>query len=632
MMFEHSNEHNVQDLSDYDQMSIEVENDALGPNEVPMDTTEVPKDDFSKLYMELIERVVEIQSMWDENQLPVGVQDRMLRLLFGDFGGARPRKSMLSFDYIPIGPQLNLLTKSNTFCHEMLNIWRRKQQWLPKGSNNQQGRIIDFWNGSKFKEVKDFWDPMASYELPVVCSNVACNKVYTTFPTSKRHEALQRGWDDDKAVYDFTCSECLEDIQCKRKMQRGDPRNVALLLHWDGFQTSRTTQKSCGVVEVLLLNAGPNSSIDVLPVLFIPQSCKNSIKNSGDVFSTCLTPLVDELEKLFLHGEDVAYEYPVEKIFDSPEGHAKLCKIRAMVMMVTGDQPAQCKIGMFKNGGSNFCRRDKAQATLKPDGRYVYDENRYQARFPPSHRSFGEMKTALEDAKRCCTLAEKEEAWKKAGLSGKSILWRLNDLYGFDMDDASQKKEIDAAVRALTKVVPSSIRYGRWPHAPSAYSDSFKAEENQKFIQWCLPYIIRTVNGIFQEMQDLGYLLIDIAHSFYNYSRDNGWSVDDIRVMKLLLQSWRVRMEEYLGPNSSPLEHVAGNGELLDDVMRLGLHDRYWCYIFERLVKIYSSIKTNNIQDEASFVQFYLALCMHMAISQLRKATWKSVLPSIWMD
>ncbi|MCO5591018.1 hypothetical protein L7F22_044994 [Adiantum nelumboides] len=216
-----------------------------------------------------------------------------------------------------------------------------------------------------------------------------------------------------------------------------------------------------------------------------------------------------------------------------------------MVMMVTGDHPAQCKIGMFKNGGSNFCRRDKAQATLKPDGRYVYDENRYQARFPPSHRSFGEMKAALEDAKRCCTLGEKEEAWKKAGLSGKSILWRLNDLYGFDvsldcvydvmhtlslnvfkkyiahllqMADASQKKEIDAAVRALTKVVPSSIRYGRWPHAPSAYSDSFKAEENQKFIQWCLPYIIKTVNGISPEMQDLGYLLIDIAHSFYNYS------------------------------------------------------------------------------------------------------------------
>lgn len=50
----------------------------------------------------------------------------------------------------------------------------------------------------------------------------------------------------------------------------------------------------------------------------------------------------------------------------------------------------------------------------------------------------------------------------------------------------------------------------------------------------------------------------------------------------------------------------AGSGELLDDILRHGLHDRYWCYMFERLVKAYSKIKTNNINDEASFVQFYL--------------------------
>ncbi|MCO5552692.1 hypothetical protein L7F22_006209 [Adiantum nelumboides] len=176
------------------------------------------------------------------------------------------------------------------------------------------------------------------------------------------------------------------------------------------------------------------------------------------------------------------------------------------------------------------------------------------------------MKAALEDPKRCCTQGEKEAAWKKAGLSGKSILWRLSDLYGFDVSldcvydvmhilslnlfkkyilhllqksDASQKKEIDAAVRSLTKVVPSSTRYGRWPNTPSVYSDSFKAEENQKFIQWCFPYISKTVSGISPEMHNLGYLLIDLAHSFHNYYRDHGWSIDDIRVAKLLLQSWK---------------------------------------------------------------------------------------------
>ncbi len=375
-----------------------------------------------------------------------------------------------------------------------------------------------------------------------------------------------------------------------KKCGQGDPRNIAILLHWDGFQTSKTTQKSCGVVEISLLNVGNHSSIDVLPVLFIPQSSKKILKGSGDVFGTFITPLVHELERLYVDGVDVVYEYPIDKIFDRPEGFSKSCKIRAMVMMVTGDHPAQCKIGLFKNGGQEFCRRDKAQATLvrdatRPEGRYVYDGNRYQSRFPAPKRTFTEMKNALEEAKRCCSQAEKEATWKQAGLSGKSILWRLADLYGFDpsldcvydvmhtlslnifkkyiadllnTSNTPMKKEIDAAVASLTKIVPTSIRYGRWPVSPSVYSDSFKAEENQKFIQWCLPYILKTVNGIAPEMQVLGFLLIDIAHSFYNYSRDHGWSIDDIGVVSTLLQSWRVRKEEFLGANSSPLEHVAG--------------------------------------------------------------------------
>ncbi|MCO5604761.1 hypothetical protein L7F22_058931 [Adiantum nelumboides] len=198
------------------------------------------------------------------------------------------------------------------------------------------------------------------------------------------------------------------------------------------------------------------------------------------------------------------------------------------------------------------------------------------------------MLQALEEAKRYCTQMEKKEAWKKAGLSGHSILWRLYDLYGFDLpidlvydamhtlslnlfkkyicdlfEDASPnlKKEIDDAVCTVTNLVPTSIRFGRWPNSPSVYHDSFKAEENQKFMQWRLPYILRVVSNIPLEME-----LLDYTYTF-------------------------VFIE---------------NGELLDDVLRHGLHDRFWCYIFERLVKAYSSIKTNNLNNEASFVQFHL--------------------------
>ncbi|MCO5591271.1 hypothetical protein L7F22_045252 [Adiantum nelumboides] len=244
---------------------------------------------------------------------------------------------------------------------------------------------------------------MASYELPAVCSNTSFKKIYTTFLISKRHTALQRSWDGDKGVYELTCSECLEDIRCSKKFQR-----VPTLL-WE-----------------------------VLLVLFIPESCKKSTKGSGDVFASCLTPLVEELENLFLDGEEVVYEYPVEKIFDNPKGYAKSCKIHVMLMMVTGDHPAQCKIGVFKNGGSEFCRHDKAQATLvkdstKPDGWYVYDGNGYQARFPPPSRTVDKMKAALEDAKRSCRQGEKEAAWKKADAIrvAKLLLksWKEEDIY-----------------------------------------------------------------------------------------------------------------------------------------------------------------------------------------------------------
>jgi hypothetical protein len=54
-----------------------------------------------------------------------------------------------------------------------------------------------------------------------------------------------------------------------------------------------------------------------------------------------------------------------------------------------------------------------------------------------------------------------------------------------------------------------------------------------------------------------------------------------------------VRVEESLGPNSSPLEHVAGSGELLDDIVRHGCHDVYWSYSFERQVATYMGISTN---------------------------------------
>jgi hypothetical protein len=110
-------------------------------------------------------------------------------------------------------------------------------------------------------------------------------------------------------------------------------------------------------------------------------------------------------------------------------------------------------------------------------------------------------------------------------------------------------------------------------------------------------------------------------------------------VARELLASWRVRLEEYLGPNGSVLEHVVGKllqsfpfnveqfcsspcvyaskflffalgliifkvskthyygcigtGEMIDDIKHHGSHDIFWCFKYEIKVSSYLDIKTN---------------------------------------
>ncbi|MCO5601221.1 hypothetical protein L7F22_055340 [Adiantum nelumboides] len=322
-----------------------------------------------------------------------------------------------------------------------------------------------------------------------------------------------------------------------------------------------------------------------------------------------------------------------------------------MLMVVTGDHPAQCKIGLFKDGGQHFCRLDKAIASLDSSnpsfvGRYIYDKTCLQCRYPPPKRTMAEMQKALSLSVKTTSQSQPDDILKNAGLSGKSSLWRLNDLYGFDLSldlvydtmhilslnifqkyisllmrnsSSEMKRKIDDITARALSCVPPTLRYGRWPRYPSKYHESYKAEENQEFIQWCLPFVLCEVDGLPSDIQDLGLLLIDIAHLFFNYTRDHGWTNKTIEVARTLLSSWRVRSEEAFGANSSPLEHVAGSGEILDDVLRHGNHDVIWCFLYERLVSTYVNIKSNNKESEISFTNFHRRRLLTWILAQIHK-------------
>ena len=256
-------------------------------------------------------------------------------------------------------------------------------------------------------------------------------------------------------------------------------------------------------------------------------------------------------------------------------------------MMITGDHPAQMKIGMFKSSGKNPCRRCLCYSSVE-NGHYVYGKNMEQIFNPPLRRSSDELYATVRRWKRAPSGPGKEEILQEGGISGESILWRLFHLYDFDisldlvfdvmhitslnlfkkytsklfseMKEAGvDMEEVKQTCLAISRERPYEFRQGRWPNNPNEFHASYMAKENQLFVLWVLPHVLNSVHGLISfKRQQMGLLLVDICHYFFNYSRLHGWSRQDIQVVKGMFQSWRVLSEELDGPNGAPLEHVAG--------------------------------------------------------------------------
>ncbi|MCO5612374.1 hypothetical protein L7F22_066641 [Adiantum nelumboides] len=559
----------------------------------------------------------------------------------------KKRKDVMSFHFIPLMGQLKLLCRSETICWDFLKMWRAKEAWLNNIPSMHPEYIYEFWHGEKLRIFQDFWNPLKEWETPVICEDPKCKRAHMAFPKELMCTQLQKSWCPEQGYYFFRCSKCGKQQRAKKSFVKGDPRNFALLLHWDGFQAASTTQKDSAVVEIVVLNGGKGSFVGSIPVLFLPLSHKDLQKKHGDVLSSFLSPLISELESSFLNGFEVNYAVDKNRICDVL--HDEPTRLRCMLMMCTGDHPAQCKLGQVKDGGMAFCRRDKAKAELIRDvngtQRYVYNNNRYQGRYPPPKRNVDELWHALKMSKRCLTKEKAEDTLRDGGLAGESVLWRLYHLYAFDISkdlvfdvmhilslnlfqkyikhlmsstSTQVKRRIDIAINEVAQAIPKPILHGgRWPKNASVHFKMFKAEECQKFIQWCLPHILNVVDGISEKDIQLGMLLVDISHMFFDCSRKQGWTQEYIDVCRSLLLSWRILSEEYYGANSSPLEHVAGNGEILDDVIRHASHDVTWCFSHERNVSGYLSISTNNKSNELSYSKFHSRILCTQLYKQL---------------
>ncbi len=146
------------------------------------------------------------------------------------------------------------------FCQKMAGHWHDRDHWL-NGTGWWPRKEI--WDGSRFSDLSWFWDPQQEWLLPVKCTE--CSAI---IGVSQIKEQLCSGTQQQVPGYyivatvqaeqltiiagavqvEVSCGECHHSFQHTPQYARGDPRNIALIRHWDGFKPFRSTgQHSCGM-------------------------------------------------------------------------------------------------------------------------------------------------------------------------------------------------------------------------------------------------------------------------------------------------------------------------------------------------------------------------------------------------
>jgi len=142
-------------------------------------------------------------------------------------------------------------------------------------------------------------------------------------------------------------------------------------------------------------------------------------------FDAFLQPLFEELEELYIEGQEVFFKAPVP-------GHSPAqdtSTLRVVPLLATADMKAHAEIGLTGAGGRKGCRRCELVGEYVPEHHHYYYGNfLHRYRFPPPLRSVEESQAhgvevdvASSDSQRTCLV-------KEHGVTGVSLFYCLYDV------------------------------------------------------------------------------------------------------------------------------------------------------------------------------------------------------------
>ena len=530
-------------------------------------------------------------------------------------------------DYYVLGLRFEDWFLTDSYCEKRMAHWKCKEEWLNK--SGELPSYSELWHGSRFRELSYFWDPAKETVLPYKCPS--CD---TVVPASNIESVIDHT--SPQSPITIVCTCCAQKFTFTPEWMTGDPRNQAIIAHYDGWNPNNTSSRN----SIASLTISPacstkadramceNASVySFIPVSSLPPGQPHK-------YDSFLRPLIDEIEELYIDGQEVFFKSEVSDF--SPANDFPT--LRALVLLVAADSKAHAELGLTKAGGKYGCRRCGVEGTYVASRKHYYYGDFHRRFYHPAEPRTAEKNRAngkaVDDAP---TRKQQSSLSLECGVNGESVLYRLYDLYGFD---PVQDLVIDAMhaivlnlisrefehlifasmgsnegkpvqdrnpreggvlcradfIAALSKVPwTNELRDGRLPTLnPKSSSSSklgnWKAEEFSKFAI-VAPVVLAGI--IPKQVYACFMLLVRIYSIVYShYLRYSEWQTGHITYLSKLLWKHAITYEELYGL-SACTENLEYALHLPEDIRRHSTPDNYWCYVYERLVKYYKRQTTN---------------------------------------
>ena len=153
------------------------------------------------------------------------------------------QKGTIPYYYLGLETKVKQWVSDPDMCNKMTQHWKEKERWLQRTEGWHAK--TELWDGDRFAELSWFWDPASTWTLPVRCKTQGCRNIISSEVVDSLPE-IRSG------IKEVTCDECHSSFSFQVESAQGDPRNIALLGHWDGFQPFGSSSRSTGTVHVMI--------------------------------------------------------------------------------------------------------------------------------------------------------------------------------------------------------------------------------------------------------------------------------------------------------------------------------------------------------------------------------------------